>query len=55
MSTKEITLTCDIPKNVTPDDLEEFLNFKFMGHSITDDVLLKFVGEELDVEHILIN
>jgi len=54
MNTKKITLTCDIPQGVTDSDLDKFLAFKFMGHSITDDVLSKFRHEDLDVDHILI-
>lgn len=54
MTIKEITLFCEIPDNVTPEDLEKFLDFKFMGHGIADDVLSKFKHEELDVDHILI-
>lgn len=54
MKTKDIILTCNIPEGVTPEDLENFLAFKFMGHSVTDELLAKFEHEELDVDRILI-
>ena len=55
MKTKDITLTCNIPDNVTPDELEEFLSFKFLGGDADDKLLSKFKYEELDVDHVSIN
>ena len=50
MTNKKITLHCNIPVDVTKEELEKFLLFKFMGHAIDGYILDKFESEELDVE-----
>ena len=45
-----VTLDILLPDDVSKDDLESFLLFKFFGHSINDNKLSKFKHEELNVE-----
>jgi len=44
-----VRLDINVPENVTTEELEKFLSFKFLGHSVKDSVLSKFKHEELDV------
>ncbi|AUG84926.1 hypothetical protein MAELSTROM_6 [Pseudoalteromonas phage Maelstrom] len=50
MTLKRIELICDIPEGVTDEELNQFLLFKFQGHSIGGKTLDKFKHEELGVD-----
>lgn len=54
MELKRIELICDIPDDVTDEELKQFLSFKFNGHSINGAVLDKFESGELEVDHFRI-
>ena len=45
----KIILDIELPAEVTKQDLEHFLNYKFLGHAGTEEVLSKFNHEELAV------
>ena len=45
----KVTLDIQLPAEVTKQDLEHFLNYKFLGHGGDENVLSKFKHEELDV------
>lgn len=50
MNAKKITLICEVPGNITNEELKKFLLFKYHGHSIDGEILSKFKHEELDVD-----
>lgn len=55
MKTKKITLICEVPDNITDEDLNKFLLFKHHGHFIDREVLDKFKYEELDVDNFVVD
>lgn len=54
MKTKKITLICEVPNNITNEELNQFMLFKHHGHSIDGAVLNKFKHEELEVDYFTI-
>ena len=50
----KITLDVNVPDDVSGFELLQMVQYKFMGHSISGEVLSKFEHEEFDVEDFTI-